>query len=140
MGWIQCTNRQPQADDVWISCDRCNGGGSDFSLERLPTDRAHLAGETPQMAWNGYRPTNICTQCGGEGGTWLPKSKNKSRLNIAYATAENRDRGFAWVGAFLQTWMADRQQWHPPVADSIFSERVWLYESDTDADQWEGAR
>jgi hypothetical protein len=92
------------------------------------------------MAWSGYRPTNICTQCGGEGGTWLPKSKNKSRLNIAYATAENRDRGFAWVGAFLQTWMADREQWHPPVTDSIFGDRVWLYESDTNPDQWEGAR
>jgi hypothetical protein len=138
MGWIQCVDRRPQATDVWITCSRCGGGGSERGRESEPTDRAHLHGETPGMAWQGYRPTNVCTQCGGEGGTWLPKSKNKSRLNVAYATVEDRDKEQNWISGSLQTWYPDKGCWHPPVSQSISADRVWKFESDTDPDQWEG--
>jgi hypothetical protein len=137
MGWIQYHDRKRQPDDVWIECDRC-AGGMDYSCENEPTDRAHLAGETPLAAWQGYRPTNICSQCGGEGGTWLPKSKNKNRLNVAYATAEDRDNGRNWISGSLQTWYPDRGCWLPPVSESISAGRFWKYDSETDPEQWEG--
>jgi len=137
MGWIQYHDRKRQPDDVWIECDRC-AGGVDFSRENEPTDRAHLAGETPQMAWRGYRPMNLCPQCGGEGGTWLPKSKDKNRLNVAYSTREDRDCGKNWQIGLLQTWMPDESRWHPPVDTKPSWQRFWKYDSDTDPEQWEG--
>jgi hypothetical protein len=139
MGWIQCTSRKRQPDDTWVTCDLCNGAGSDYSRDSEPTDRAWIGSDTPSMAYRGYYPSNLCTQCGGEGGTWLPKSKRKTRLNVAYANAEDRDQQRGWICGLLQEWQGDEERWHPPVEESIAgSDRVWAYDSDTDPEQWEG--
>jgi hypothetical protein len=47
-----------------------------MSRDNEPTDRGHLNGDTPSMAYRGYVPTNTCEVCGGEGGAWLPKARN----------------------------------------------------------------
>jgi hypothetical protein len=140
MGWVQVTNRKRQPDDVWIACDRCGGAGSDYSRENLPTEQGWIGTDSPSMAFRGYYPTNLCDQCGGEGGTWLPKSKDKNRLNVAYDTAEDRDSKRNWRCGLLQTWKSDEQRWHPPVSESgaAGSRAVWCYDSDTDPEQWEG--
>ena len=133
MGWVTVSGPR-KADDVWITCDRCGGAGSDYARENLPTDRAHLGGESPDMAWRGYRPTNLCDQCGGEGGTWLPKSKNKNRLNLAY------DESGKWRAGLLQTWWCDEDGWEPKITAERRGEYRWKYDSDEDPNQWEGAQ
>jgi len=86
------------------------------------------------MAWQGYRPTNTCSQCGGEGGTWLPKSTSKSRLNVGY------DDGGQWRKAHLQTWYDHRGGWHPALESDERAAYRWTFDSDTNPEQWEGAR
>jgi hypothetical protein len=134
MGWIQYIDRQPKADDVWITCPRCGGGGMDWDRDNQPTDRAHLHGENPSMAWAGYRPTNTCGRCHGEGGTWLPKSKEKSRLNVGY------DEGGQWRRAHLQHWYDHKGGWHPALEADERAAYRWTFDSDTDPDQWEDAK
>lgn len=133
MGWITVSGPR-RADDVWITCSRCGGAGSERGRDNEPTDRAHLGGECRDMAWRGYRPTNLCDQCGGEGGTWLPKSKNKNRLNVAY------DGSGQWCLARLQTWYDHRGGWHPALEAGERAAYRWTFDSDTDPDQWEDAQ
>lgn len=82
MGWIQFHNRSPKAGDTWLPCDYCGGAGSE-RRDNEPTDRAHLHGDTPMMAIQGYVPTNLCPQCHGEGGTYLPQSKTLQKQEAA---------------------------------------------------------
>lgn len=84
------------------------------------------------MAWKGYRPTNLCEQCGGEGGTWLPKSKNKNRLNVGY------DPSGQWQSGLLQTWWRDEGGWEPKISAERRAQYRWKYDSDSDPNQWEG--
>jgi hypothetical protein len=133
MGWIQVTGPR-KADDVWITCSRCGGGGSERDRDNEPTDRAHLGSETASMAYRGYIPTNLCDQCGGEGGTWLPKSKNKNRLNVSY------NESGQWQTALLQTWWRDEGGWEPKLTDDQRSQYRWKYDSDSDPEQWEDAQ
>jgi len=76
MGFIRIVGRRRQEGDTWFPCDYCGGAGIDMSRDNEPTDRGHLNGETPSMAYRGYVPTNTCEVCGGEGGAWLPKARN----------------------------------------------------------------
>jgi len=76
MGFIRIVGRRRQEEDTWFPCDYCSGAGIDMSRDNEPTERGHLNGETPSMAYRGYIPTNTCEVCGGEGGAWLPKARN----------------------------------------------------------------
>lgn len=128
MGWIQYVDRRPQADDVWITCDRCGGAGSERGRDNLPTDRAHLGGETPSMAWRGYRPTNLCDQCGGEGGTWLPKRRpwrNHRRWPTEADKLVNDN-----VTSFGQSWHDDKGRWLPAMTDEMRAGFVCEYADD----------
>lgn len=133
MGWIQVHGPR-KADDVWITCSRCGGAGSDSRRDNEPTDRNHINGETPLAAYVGYLPTNLCEQCEGEGGTWLPKSKNKNRLNVAY------DESGQWVTGLLQTWWRDEDGWQPQLSAERRAQYRWKYDSDQDPNQWEDAQ
>ena len=86
------------------------------------------------MAWAGYRPTNTCGRWHGEGGTWLPKSTSKNRLNVGY------DETGQWRKAHLQTWYDHKGGWHPALEADERAAYRWTFDSDTAPDQWEDAK
>lgn len=131
MGWIQYIDRRPEQGDRWIPCDYCGGGTIDTRRENQPTDRGWLGTETPSMAYRGYRITNECPHCRGEGGTFMPRSTTKNRLNVAY------DPSGQWIKGTLQTWRPEHGGWHPALTSIDREKYRWKFASDTDPEQWE---
>ena len=132
MGWIQFNDRRPEAGDTWLPCDCCAGAGSS-DRDNEPTDRAHLHGDTPMMAIQGYVPTNLCEQCHGEGGTWLPKRRpwrNHRRWpTFADQIANNN------VCSLIQSWRSEVGAWMPSMTEEMRPGFVCEFANDADAPQ-----
>ena len=132
MGWIQFIDRSPEAGDTWLPCDCCAGAGSN-GRDNEPTDRAHLNGDTPMMAIQGYVPTNLCEQCHGEGGTWLPKRRpwrNHRRWpTFADQIANNN------VCSLIQSWRSEVGAWMPSMTEEMRAGFVCEFANDADAPQ-----
>lgn len=87
------------------------------------------------MAYRGYLPTNLCPACQGEGGSWRPRSKSKTRLNFAYSKTDG-----GWVRGTLQTWYVEHGGWHPKITDEMREQYRWDFDNDTDPELMEVAK
>ena len=116
MGYIHFHGPR-QEGDKWVPCSACNGAGMDYTRDGEPTDRAHLTGEMPAMAFRGYLPTNLCHACEGEGGYWQPPRRpwRNHRRWPNEADRERNDR----VVCMIQSWHEDKDRWLPAMTEEM---------------------
>ncbi len=117
--------------DKWVTCSKCNSAGVDYSRDCEPTDRAHLGGETPAMAYRGYLPTNLCPACEGAGGYWRPQ-RRPWRNHRRWPNEADRERNGNVISE-IQFWHDDKNRWLPAITQEMREGYVCEFADDVTA-------